>query len=196
MNFFYILLNSRCNFICFYALLIKVLFSRVVEIVRHRNRVEVTVSSGKTFVADAAVITVPLGVLKANTIKFEPRLPEWKEEAIRELSVGIENKIILHFSKVFWPNVEFIGVVSSTTYGCSYFLNLHKATGHHVLVYMPAGRLARDIEKMSDEAAAQFAFSQLRKILPNAAEPVSILTVVSNTMYQKCRYAISYSPVA
>jgi len=39
---------------------------------------------------------------------------------------------------------------------------------------MPAGRLARDIEKMSDETAAQFAFSQLKKILPNAAEPVSL----------------------
>lgn len=148
---------------------------RVVKIVRHWNRVEVTVSSGKTFVADAAVVAVPLGVLKANTIKFEPRLPEWKEEAIRELSVGVENKIVLHFSEVFWPNVEFLGVVSSTTYGCSYFLNLHKATGHPVLVYMPAGRLACDIEKMSDEAAAQFAFSQLKKILPNAAEPINYL---------------------
>lgn len=152
-------------------------FRRVVEIVRHRNRVEVTVSNGKTFVADAAVVAVPLGVLKANTIKFEPRLPEWKEEAVRELSVGIENKIVLHFSQVFWPNVEFLGVVSSSTYGCSYFLNLHKATGHPVLVYMPAGRLARDIEKMSDEEAAQFAFSQLRKILPNAAAPVSLSTL-------------------
>ncbi|AQK81235.1 hypothetical protein ZEAMMB73_Zm00001d036513, partial [Zea mays] len=148
---------------------------KVVEIVRHRNRVEVTVSSGQTFVADAAVVTVLLGVLKAKTIRFEPRLPEWKEEAIRELTVGVENKIVLHFGQVFWPNVEFIGVVSSSTYGCSYFLNLHKATGHPVLVYMPAGRLARDIEKMSDEAAAQFAFSQLKKILPNAAEPMNYL---------------------
>ena len=162
-----------------FVALIQTLFFRVVQIVRHWNRVEVTVSNGKTFVADAAVIAVPLGVLKANTIKFEPRLPAWKEEAIRELSVGVENKIVLHFSEVFWPNVEFLGVVSSTTYGCSYFLNLHKATGHPVLVYMPAGRLACDIEKMSDEAAAQFAFSQLKKILPNALEPVSISTQIS-----------------
>lgn len=142
--------------------------------VRHNNGVEVMVESGKTFVADAAVITVPVGVLKANTIKFEPRLPDWKEEAIRDLSVGTENKIALHFERVFWPNVEFIGVVSSTTYGCSYFLNLHKATGYPVLVYMPAGQLAHDIEKLSDEAAAKFAFSQLQKILPNACEPVRI----------------------
>ncbi|XP_037487260.1 polyamine oxidase 3-like isoform X1 [Triticum dicoccoides] len=174
----YLYFSSKCyeHGSTFYLLvLIQTLLLRVVEIVRHWNRVEVTVSNGKTFVADAAVITVPLGVLKSNTIKFEPRLPEWKEEAIRELSVGVENKIVLHFSEVFWPNVEFLGVVSSTTYGCSYFLNLHKATGHAVLVYMPAGRLACDIEKMSDEAAAQFAFSQLKKILPNAAEPLNYL---------------------
>ncbi|AQK84515.1 hypothetical protein ZEAMMB73_Zm00001d037642 [Zea mays] len=35
---------------------------KVLEIVRHRNRVEVTVSSGQTFVADTAVVTVPLGI--------------------------------------------------------------------------------------------------------------------------------------
>ncbi|XP_039146721.1 polyamine oxidase 3-like [Dioscorea cayenensis subsp. rotundata] len=151
------------------------LHHRVTKIFRGKKGVEITVENGKTFVVDAAVITVPLGVLKANSIKFEPRLPDWKEEAIADIGVGTENKIALHFDKVFWPNVEFLGVVSSTSYGCSYFLNLHKATGHPVLVYMPAGRLAHDIEKMSDEAAARFAFSQLNEILPDASEPIQYL---------------------
>ena len=132
-----------------------------------------TVENGETFVADAAIVAVPLGVLKAKTIKFEPKLPDWKEAAITDLGVGIENKIILHFENVFWPNVEFLGVVAETSYGCSYFLNLHKAAGHPVLVYMPAGQLAKDIEKMSDEAAANFAFTQLKKILPDASSPVT-----------------------
>lgn len=135
---------------------------------------KVTVENGTTFVADAAIVALPLGVLKAKTIKFEPKLPEWKETAISELGVGIENKIVLHFEKVFWPNVEFLGVVSETSYGCSYFLNLHKATGHSVLVYMPAGKLAKDIEKMSDEAASNFAYTQLKRILPNASAPVKL----------------------
>jgi polyamine oxidase len=147
---------------------------RVTKIVRRYNGVKVTVENGSTFVADAAVVAVPLGVLKSKTIKFEPKLPEWKETAIAELGVGIENKIVLHFEKVFWPNVEFLGVVSETSYGCSYFLNLHKATGHSVLVYMPAGQLAKDIEKMSDEAAANFAYTQLKRILPNASAPVML----------------------
>lgn len=148
---------------------------RVTNIERRFHDVKVTIEDGKTFVADAAVIAIPLGVLKAKVIKFEPKLPEWKEAAISDLGVGIENKIILHFDKVFWPNVEFLGVVAETSYSCSYFLNLHKATGHSVLVYMPAGQLAKDIEKMSDEAAANFAYVQLKKILPDASDPVSLL---------------------
>ncbi|KAJ1394774.1 Flavin amine oxidase [Sesbania bispinosa] len=148
---------------------------RVTKIVRRYNGVKVTVENGKTFVADAAVVAVPLGVLKAKKISFEPKLPDWKEAAIAELGVGLENKIILHFENVFWPNVEFLGVVADTSYGCSYFLNLHKAAGHPVLVYMPSGRLAKDIEKMSDEAAANFAFMQLKKILPDASSPIQYL---------------------
>ncbi|XWS30118.1 hypothetical protein CRYUN_Cryun24cG0090600 [Craigia yunnanensis] len=138
---------------------------RVTKIVRHYNGVKVIVEGGTTFVADAIVIVVPLGVLKAKSIKFEPRLPEWKEAAIDQLGVGIENKIALHFDK---------GVVAKTTYDCSYFLNLHKAIGHSVLVYMLAGQLARDIKKMSNEAAVHFDFMQLRKILPKASVPLKI----------------------
>ncbi|CAI9754467.1 unnamed protein product [Fraxinus pennsylvanica] len=148
---------------------------RVTKVVRRYNGVKVTVQDGRTFIADAAVVTVPLGVLKSNCIKFEPRLPEWKEEAIKDLGIGIENKIVLLFKKVFWPNVEFLGVVAETSHGCSYFLNLHKATGHSALVYMPAGKLAREIEKLSDEAAANVAFMQLQKLLPNASPPIKYL---------------------
>lgn len=148
---------------------------RVTKVTRHHNGVKVMVENGGTFIADAAVIAAPLGVLKANLIKFEPKLPDWKEDAISNLGVGIENKIILHFEKVFWPNVEFLGVVADTSYGCSYFLNLHKATGHPVLVYMPAGKLAKDIDKLSDEAAAGFAVQQLKTILPDASAPIQYL---------------------
>ncbi|KAK6917996.1 Amine oxidase [Dillenia turbinata] len=148
---------------------------RVTRVARRYNGVKVTVDDGRTFTADAAVITVPLGVLKSKSIKFEPKLPNWKEEAIADLGVGIENKIILHFEEVFWPNVEFLGLVAEASYGCSYFLNLHKATGHSVLVYMPAGQLARDLEKMSDQTAANFAFMQLKKILPDASAPIHYL---------------------
>ncbi|XP_010909371.1 polyamine oxidase 5 [Elaeis guineensis] len=148
---------------------------RVKKIVQRCNKVMVTMEDGSNFVADAAIITVPLGVLKANVIEFEPKLPEWKVSAISDLGVGNENKIALRFSTVFWPNVEVLGMVAPTSYACGYFLNLHKATGHPVLVYMAAGRVAYDIEKLSDEEAVKFVMLLLQKMLPDATEPVQYL---------------------
>lgn len=105
---------------------------------RRHNVVKVTAKDETTFVVDNVVIAISLSVLKAKSIEFEPRLPECKEAAINDLGVGIENKIALHFDKVFCPNVEFLRVVTETTYDYSYFLNLHKVTSHSILLYMPA----------------------------------------------------------
>ncbi|OVA12075.1 Flavin amine oxidase [Macleaya cordata] len=151
------------------------LSQRVTNIASGCNKVILTTEDGRNYFADAAIITVPHGVLKANLIEFEPKLPKWKVDAISDLGVGNENKIALLFDTVFWPNVELLGIVAPTSYACGYFLNLHKATGHPVLVYMAAGRFAYDIEKLSDEAAAYFVMSQLKKMLPEATEPVQYL---------------------
>ncbi|KAJ6369481.1 hypothetical protein OIU76_027831 [Salix suchowensis] len=143
--------------------------------IRLNHRVMVTVEDGTGFVADAAIITVPLGILKANLIDFEPKLPQWKVDAISDLGFGCENKIALQFDSVFWPDLELLGIVAPTSYACGYFLNLHKATGHPVLVYMAAGRFAYDLEKLSDESAAKFVMLQLKKMFPDAKEPVQYL---------------------
>ncbi|XP_059449769.1 probable polyamine oxidase 4 [Corylus avellana] len=148
---------------------------RVTKISNGYNKVMVTVEDGRIFVADAAILTVPLGILKANLIEFEPKLPEWKVAAVSDIGVGNENKIALLFDKVFWPNVELLGTVAPSSYACGYFLNLHKATGHPVLVYMAAGRFAYDLEKLSDESAANFVMSQLKKMFTDATEPVQYL---------------------
>ncbi|OWM84952.1 hypothetical protein CDL15_Pgr027739 [Punica granatum] len=148
---------------------------RVKRIYNGSDKVMVTVENGRNFIADAAIVTVPLGILKANLIDFEPKLPDWKVSAIADLGVGNENKVALLFPNVFWPNVELLGVVASTSYACGYFLNLHKATGHPVLVYMAAGRFAYDLEKLSDEAAKDFVLLQLKKMFPDATEPVQYL---------------------
>ncbi|KAJ7516509.1 hypothetical protein O6H91_22G060800 [Diphasiastrum complanatum] len=43
------------------------------------------------------------------------------------------------------------------------------------VIAAPLGRLANDIEHLSDEAAASFAVLQLKRILPNATEPLKFL---------------------
>ena len=53
--------------------------------------------------AEAVVITVPLGVLKANKPRFQPPLPPPKREALARLGSAIYKKVWLEFREPFWP---------------------------------------------------------------------------------------------
>lgn len=44
--------------------------------------------------AKKIILTVPLGVLKANVIQFEPKLPSWKTEAIENMSWGTIDMVV------------------------------------------------------------------------------------------------------
>ena len=65
----------------------------------------------ETFFANAAVITLPVGVLKANDIKFAPPLPE-KLEAATGLEFGNVVKVIFHFRDLLWDDFGFVHVPS------------------------------------------------------------------------------------
>jgi monoamine oxidase len=53
------------------------------------------------FVADRAIVTLPLGVLQGDTVQFIPELPEKKAAAL-ELVMGHVVKVVLRFHSVFW----------------------------------------------------------------------------------------------
>ena len=57
------------------------------------DHVKVQTSGGDTFRADKVIVTVPLGLLKADGIAFRPPLPEKKLDAIRSLGAGIIEKV-------------------------------------------------------------------------------------------------------
>src|SRR5438477_2266193 len=60
----------------------------------------------RKFSDSAAIITLPLGVLKTNSVRFEPKLRQ-KREAVESLEFGAVTKITLHFSSRFWPRPNF-----------------------------------------------------------------------------------------
>lgn len=77
--------------------------NKVVMRVDHdAESVRVTTSDGAVTEAAAAVVTLPLGVLQAEAVQFDPPLPEWKAEALRHLGSGLLNKVILQFPTAFW----------------------------------------------------------------------------------------------
>jgi monoamine oxidase len=75
-------------------------------------QVRIETSQG-TVTADRAIVTVPLGVLKAGTIAFDPPLPEPKRQAIERLGFGLLNKVVVAFDKPFWPESPMIGLVGA-----------------------------------------------------------------------------------
>ena len=61
----------------------------------------------------SVVVTAPLGVLKADKIRFSPPLPDYKTEAIKRLGFGNLNKIVMYFDERFWDDkLDTFGVVS------------------------------------------------------------------------------------
>lgn len=70
-----------------------------------------TSNSQMTYKADLVVCTLTLGVLKvavahkesqqSNTVKFDPPLPDWKQQAIKRLGFGNLNKVVLCFDRIF-----------------------------------------------------------------------------------------------
>jgi len=71
-----------------------------VEIAVHRA------GAGEMFPAEAALITLPLGVWKAREVLFEPALPK-KQKAADAMQFGNVVKITLVFRKPWWPKADF-----------------------------------------------------------------------------------------
>jgi len=75
-----------------------------------RNGVTVaaTTSSGVPLEVHArtAIVTLPVGVLQAKTVRFEPALPPVKVDALARLVMGPVVKLILRFRSAFWERVR------------------------------------------------------------------------------------------
>jgi len=72
--------------------------------IEHGGRQAVVSTTATTYRADRVVVTVPLGVLKAGTIAFDPPLPASRQAAIARMQMGTVEKVVVSFSEVFWPH--------------------------------------------------------------------------------------------
>jgi monoamine oxidase len=71
------------------------------------NHGNVTIEGGsRTWNARAAIVTVPVGVLRSESIRFDPKLPDEKHAAIRAIEMGHVVKVVLSFCDAFWETVE------------------------------------------------------------------------------------------
>jgi monoamine oxidase len=135
----------------------------VVKTVRYGSAgVEVETSAG-SFVADKAVVTFPLGVLKQASVKFEPSLPESKQAAIDRLAMGVLNKVYLKFPEVFWDeDVQTINYIGEELGEWCDWLSFVPFTGEAVLMAFHGGDKGFAFEDLSDDEIRAGAMKTLR----------------------------------
>jgi monoamine oxidase len=76
-------------------------------ILRHRDRVDVVTNRG-VYSGNVAVACLPVGVLQAGDVRFDPPLSRGKTGAIESINAGTATKLVLCFRRnkkgtTFWP---------------------------------------------------------------------------------------------
>ena len=144
----------------------------------HETRLSVRCENGATHVADLAIVTIPLGVLKrGHTTLFRPNLPDWKVGAINSLGVGTVGKLFLLFDSAFWrsgkPEEEasraqwhFFPDMAASSGGAApggyrIFLDLSAVLGVPVLVGFAGGLNATAVEEFTEQEAVGAALQTL-----------------------------------
>ena len=122
----------------------------------------------RTLKADQVIVSVPLGVLKADAIEFAPGLPAPKRRAIAALRMGLLNKCFLRFPRAFWPtDVDWIERVPERRGEWTEWVSFARPTGKPVLLGFNAADFGRQIETSSDGQIVAGAMHALRGIYGN-----------------------------
>lgn len=141
----------------------------------------VETADGQSFVGSRVIVTVPLGVLKAESITFDPPLPAAKHDAIERIGFGHVEKVAMTFENAFWrsdpqkpsdffhipdpvaPHGMFIDVSPVAGSG-------HEAPSSPCLTYICGTATAQWVADNHD-GAVERVMSDLESMFPVAFEP-------------------------
>lgn len=153
---------------------IDVRLSQVVKEIRWQES-EVSVRTAHDeFVADRVVVTLPLGVLQHNDVRFVPALPKKKLNAISKLGMGVLNKCYLRFEQAFWPeDMDWLEYVPAKHGEWTEWVSFQRVVKKPILLGFNAADRGAEIEAWSDEQIVASAMETLKTIF-GAAIPQPI----------------------
>lgn len=145
-------------------------------------------ADGRTWRADRAVVTLPLGVLKADTVRFVPALPADKRDAIGRLGVGALAKIGLRFPAIAWPERQYcFSLPPGQGRGATIVVNRAAIDRVPELIVYCGGDRGRELEAMTEAETLEWAMAELATlfgfVLPR---PVAI----RRSAWTRDRYAL------
>ncbi|MFF2272811.1 flavin monoamine oxidase family protein [Agromyces sp. NPDC058136] len=130
--------------------------------------VRVSTATG-AFDARQVVVTVPLGVLKAGAIDFDPALPEAVAGAIDRVGMGTFDKVFLQFPERFWQDGAYaIRQLGADGVPWHSWYDVSAVSGTPMLLTFAGGEWARRIEEMADEEIVASVLEGLRRLYGDA----------------------------
>ena len=137
---------------------------RVTKIDYTDAKIKIT-HNGNISEADYVIVTVPLGVLKANKIQFTPALPNDKQLAIDKIGMNCVNKFLLTWNTAFWDDVQYISYTPVSKDKFNYFVNVKKFNPSvNALMTFAYADYARQTETMTDAQIIGEVMSHLKDI--------------------------------
>ena len=134
----------------------------VVAAIDWTKGVQVTSAAGEVHHADAAVVSLPLGVLKAGRVAFEPALPAQKQEALAGLKMGPVMKMVYLFDEhILDPAIGAIYAKGNPPMWWS--PSLGRVGGQVVWTAFFTGDYARELLPLGEAAALQRGLDTLRR---------------------------------
>ncbi|MHA6668307.1 flavin monoamine oxidase family protein [Homoserinimonas sp. A447] len=139
--------------------------STVVAVQNTDRGVSLRLARGESLSADRVIVTVPLGVLKAGTIQFDPPLPFSHRGAIDSLGMGRQDKLVLRFEEPFWSTSATRWDIVGTDTDFPLWLNLEPLTGEPVLVALFGGDSADRLSAATDAELLEAALASLEPFM-------------------------------
>ena len=142
------------------------------EVVHSGRGVRLTLASGRVIRADGCVVTVPLGVLKAGKVRFEPALPPGHRRAIRQLGFGLLDKTFLSYGSRWWDgNPTQIATVGFGVGRTISAFDFEEVTGRPLLCGFTGAGFARRLEGRGPTRATPAVIDRLRQGFGRDAVP-------------------------
>lgn len=118
---------------------------RPVTAVRHGDDGVELDAGGETFTGTHVVVTVPVGVLRAGRIAFDPPLSAARQDALERLDMGNLEKVVLTWDQAWWSgSLEYVDADGAGVF--PEFYDLSEGAGAPVLVGLYGGRFAREVQ--------------------------------------------------
>jgi monoamine oxidase len=159
--------------------------SSVVQAVRSDDDgVEVVIErDGATEVLEAshAIVTAPLGVLKADAIEFDPPLSPAKLTAIDTLGFGVFEKVVLAYDQQYWQPSESgaIVVLDDETGQWLSLIDMSEWYQQPVLVAITTGTPARELAALPETERIAKVVAIVNEITGGTA-PAPVASAASN----------------